>query len=275
MSVALLQCASVVLDSEPQSFMQGPPRLLQYPAWRDLLSAILPQECAGAGKHICCSACAGNQDLAQDENPCPSVGSRAGCGASLRGRCGSACRTRRGGGTSTAGGCRGTRRPSAATTPPSGAPATTRRARTTSRAPNIDHTQEFVRQDITKWLKLLRSIGFDGFRFDFVKGYSAPCEPARCCMTPLNACMKACLCACAVTGSACSPLPARMKSLLSKSLHTIMRDFAPGSSSCSSARSYSHHVTEAVEAILHASVCQVHGVLLTAEQPGGVQAVSL
>ncbi len=41
-------------------------------------------------------------------------------------------------------------------------------------APNIDHTQEFVRQDIIKWLKLLRSIGFDGFRFDFVKGYSAP-----------------------------------------------------------------------------------------------------
>lgn len=40
-------------------------------------------------------------------------------------------------------------------------------------APNIDHTQDFVRQDIIKWLKLLRSIGFDGFRFDFVKGYSA------------------------------------------------------------------------------------------------------
>ena len=46
-------------------------------------------------------------------------------------------------------------------------------------APNIDHTQEFVRRDITKWLKLLRSIGFDGFRFDFVKGYSAPCGPAQ------------------------------------------------------------------------------------------------
>ncbi len=29
-----------------------------------------------------------------------------------------------------------------------------------------------MRQDIIKWLKLLRSIGFDGFRFDFVKGYS-------------------------------------------------------------------------------------------------------
>lgn len=39
-------------------------------------------------------------------------------------------------------------------------------------APNIDHTQERVRQDIVKWLKYLRgSIGFDGWRFDFVKGY--------------------------------------------------------------------------------------------------------
>ena len=62
-------------------------------------------------------------------------------------------------------------------------------------APNIDHTQEFVRRDITKWLKLLRSIGFDGFRFDFVKGYSAPCAPARCRMTPSSTCAKGCLCA--------------------------------------------------------------------------------
>lgn len=39
-------------------------------------------------------------------------------------------------------------------------------------APNIDHTQDRVRQDIVKWLKYLRnSIGFDGWRFDFVKGY--------------------------------------------------------------------------------------------------------
>ena len=45
-------------------------------------------------------------------------------------------------------------------------------------APNIDHTQDFVRQDIIKWLKLLRSIGVDGFRFDFVKGYSASQGPA-------------------------------------------------------------------------------------------------
>ncbi len=47
-------------------------------------------------------------------------------------------------------------------------------------APNIDHTQDFVRKDIIKWLKLLRSIGFDGFRFDFVKGYSAPQFPPSC-----------------------------------------------------------------------------------------------
>ncbi|KAK9843998.1 hypothetical protein WJX81_001575 [Elliptochloris bilobata] len=39
-------------------------------------------------------------------------------------------------------------------------------------APNIDHTQPAVREDIKKWLKWLRnSIGFDGWRFDFVKGY--------------------------------------------------------------------------------------------------------
>ena len=40
-------------------------------------------------------------------------------------------------------------------------------------APNIDHTQERVRNDLSKWLKFLRnSIGFDGWRFDYVKGYS-------------------------------------------------------------------------------------------------------
>ncbi len=47
-------------------------------------------------------------------------------------------------------------------------------------APNIDHTQERVRQDITKWLKYLRgSIGFDGWRFDFVKGYGEPLSLMR------------------------------------------------------------------------------------------------
>ncbi len=35
--------------------------------------------------------------------------------------------------------------------------------------------QQAVREDIKGWLKWLRnSIGFDGWRFDFVKGYSAP-----------------------------------------------------------------------------------------------------
>lgn len=42
-------------------------------------------------------------------------------------------------------------------------------------APNIDHTNARVREDIKAWMKWLRSsIGFDGWRFDFVKGYSAP-----------------------------------------------------------------------------------------------------
>jgi len=32
--------------------------------------------------------------------------------------------------------------------------------------------QERVRQDLVKWMKWLRnSLGFDGWRFDFVKGY--------------------------------------------------------------------------------------------------------
>lgn len=40
-------------------------------------------------------------------------------------------------------------------------------------APNIDHTQEKVRNDITSWLKFLRTnVGFDGWRFDYVKGYA-------------------------------------------------------------------------------------------------------
>lgn len=39
-------------------------------------------------------------------------------------------------------------------------------------APNIDHGNERVREDLKKWLKWLRnSIGFDGWRFDYVKGY--------------------------------------------------------------------------------------------------------
>ncbi|GFR49731.1 hypothetical protein Agub_g11888 [Astrephomene gubernaculifera] len=39
-------------------------------------------------------------------------------------------------------------------------------------APNIDHSQERIRNDIANWMKYLRnSIGFDGWRFDFVRGY--------------------------------------------------------------------------------------------------------
>lgn len=38
--------------------------------------------------------------------------------------------------------------------------------------PNIDHTQEFVRRDITKWLQwLLRDVGYSDLRFDYAKGY--------------------------------------------------------------------------------------------------------
>lgn len=40
-------------------------------------------------------------------------------------------------------------------------------------APNIDHSQEFVRKDIKEWLDWLRNdIGFDGWRLDFVRGFS-------------------------------------------------------------------------------------------------------
>ena len=39
-------------------------------------------------------------------------------------------------------------------------------------APNIDHSQPQVRKDITEWMRWLRNdIGFEGWRFDFVKGY--------------------------------------------------------------------------------------------------------
>nr|XP_011467888.1 PREDICTED: uncharacterized protein LOC101298534 [Fragaria vesca subsp. vesca]XP_011467889.1 PREDICTED: uncharacterized protein LOC101298534 [Fragaria vesca subsp. vesca] len=40
-------------------------------------------------------------------------------------------------------------------------------------APNIDHSKDFVRNDIKEWLNWLRSdIGFDGWRLDFVRGFS-------------------------------------------------------------------------------------------------------
>lgn len=39
-------------------------------------------------------------------------------------------------------------------------------------APNIDHSQEFVRRDLNDWLQWLRSeIGYDGWRLDFVRGF--------------------------------------------------------------------------------------------------------
>lgn len=39
-------------------------------------------------------------------------------------------------------------------------------------APNIDHSQDFVRRDIKEWMKWLRTdIGYDGWRLDFVRGF--------------------------------------------------------------------------------------------------------
>ncbi|MEW5305901.1 MAG: hypothetical protein WDW36_008413 [Sanguina aurantia] len=39
-------------------------------------------------------------------------------------------------------------------------------------APNVDHTKDFVRKDITEWMQWLKSsVGFDGWRYDFVRGY--------------------------------------------------------------------------------------------------------
>lgn len=40
-------------------------------------------------------------------------------------------------------------------------------------APNVDHSQDFVRNDVKEWLNWLRnSIGYDGWRLDFVRGFS-------------------------------------------------------------------------------------------------------
>ncbi|KAG6405866.1 hypothetical protein SASPL_133460 [Salvia splendens] len=40
-------------------------------------------------------------------------------------------------------------------------------------APNVDHSQDFVRRDIKEWLNWLRNdIGFDGWRLDFARGFS-------------------------------------------------------------------------------------------------------
>ena len=55
-------------------------------------------------------------------------------------------------------------------------------------APNLDHSQERVRNDIKAWLKWLRNnVGFDGWRFDFVKGYGATLPDQNPPATPLSA----------------------------------------------------------------------------------------
>ncbi|GJU18884.1 alpha-amylase 3, chloroplastic-like protein [Tanacetum coccineum] len=39
-------------------------------------------------------------------------------------------------------------------------------------APNIDHSQDFVRKDLCEWLRWLRKeIGYDGWRLDYVRGF--------------------------------------------------------------------------------------------------------
>lgn len=39
-------------------------------------------------------------------------------------------------------------------------------------APNVDHTNAKVRQSLSDWLVWMRGVGYDGWRFDYVKGYS-------------------------------------------------------------------------------------------------------
>jgi alpha-amylase len=41
-----------------------------------------------------------------------------------------------------------------------------------SAAPNIDHSNQKVRASLSEWLCHMRAVGFDGWRFDYVKGYS-------------------------------------------------------------------------------------------------------
>ena len=40
-------------------------------------------------------------------------------------------------------------------------------------APDLDHTNKKVQQDIIAWLKWLKSLGFAGWRYDYSKGYAA------------------------------------------------------------------------------------------------------
>jgi len=40
-------------------------------------------------------------------------------------------------------------------------------------APNIDHSQDFVKNDIIEWMRWLqREVGYDGWRLDYVRGFS-------------------------------------------------------------------------------------------------------
>jgi len=39
-------------------------------------------------------------------------------------------------------------------------------------APNVDHSNAKVRSSLQEWLQWMRTVGFDGWRFDYVKGYS-------------------------------------------------------------------------------------------------------
>ena len=40
-------------------------------------------------------------------------------------------------------------------------------------APNIDHSQDFVKKDITEWMQWMQSeVGYDGWRLDYVRGFS-------------------------------------------------------------------------------------------------------
>jgi hypothetical protein len=40
-------------------------------------------------------------------------------------------------------------------------------------APNIDHSQDFVKRDIVEWMQWLQAeVGYDGWRLDYVRGFS-------------------------------------------------------------------------------------------------------